>query len=136
MGKLDKTFLMDASRTINVVKFCAKNKTEKISDDCSDSTTPLRVRFYFGDKSVYLFLVKGKYIDRRKFKDLPNNFKSSTASEVIMNPNTFMTDEAWIIIVVKYNVMCRNYFPCTRYVDEVPFLLLWDSNEDTTKTFL
>ena len=29
--------------------------------------------------------------------------------------------------------MCRNYFTCTRYVDGVPFFILWDSNEDATK---
>ena len=36
---------------------------------------------------------------------------------------------------VKYNVMQRYYFPCTRYVDEVPFLMLWDSNEDAKIVF-
>ena len=36
----------------------------------------------------------------------------------------------------KYNVMRQNYFKCTRYVDEVPFLMLCNSIEDTPKTLL
>ena len=31
--------------------------------------------------------------------------------------------------------MWRNYFTCTRYVDEVPFLIFWNTKEDTLKTF-
>ena len=30
--------------------------------------------------------------------------------------------------------MWRKYFPHTRYVGEVPFLMFWDSNKDSTKT--
>ena len=31
------------------------------------------------------------------------------------------------IVFVKYSVMWRDCFPCTMYIDEVHFLLLWDS---------
>ena len=31
--------------------------------------------------------------------------------------------------------MRRNYFSGTRYVDEVPFFMLWEYNKDATKTF-
>ena len=30
----------------------------------------------------------------------------------------------------------KKKIPCTRYVNEVPFLMLWDHNENSTKTFL
>ena len=30
----------------------------------------------------------------------------------------------------------KNYYLCTRYVDEAPFLMFWNSNEDTKKTLL
>ena len=39
-------------------------------------------------------------------------------------------------IYFKYNIMWRKYFLCTRYVYEVPFLVLWNSTEDTPKTVL
>ena len=37
---------------------------------------------------------------------------------------------------LKYNVMWRNSFPCTRYVDEVTFMMLCNSNKVTPKTLL
>ena len=38
--------------------------------------------------------------------------------------------------LVKYNIMWRKYFLCTECVYEVPFLVLWNSNEDTLKTYV
>ena len=79
MGNLDKVRIMDLGITINVDAYYAK-KTEKISDDCRDSITTLRVGFSSGDQAAYLFIAKGKNLDRRNFKEIPNNFKSPPSS--------------------------------------------------------
>ena len=36
----------------------------------------------------------------------------------------------------KIQCYARKIFPCTRYVNEVTFLVLWNFNEDKTKTLL
>ena len=40
------------------------------------------------------------------------------------------------IVFVKYTVMWRKIFLWTRYVDEVPFLVLWNSNKYIANTLL
>ena len=38
--------------------------------------------------------------------------------------------------VSSYTTSCeKNYFPCTKYLDEVSFLILWNYNKDTQKPF-
>jgi hypothetical protein len=103
-GNLDESCLMAANGKIHVVASKSKNKTEKIADDCRDSITTLRTGFASGEQGAYFFLAKGKKLDRHKFKNLVKNFDAPEGSEVIMTPNAFMTDDAWLEIVPK---LCR-----------------------------
>ena len=115
MGNLDEACLMASGGKVFVVASKAKNKTEKIADDCRDSITSLRVGFSSREQGAYFFLAKGVKLDRKKFKNLPKYFKAPPGSEIIMTPNAFMTDEAWLTIVPKLckairqmNVICEH----------------------------
>ena len=77
-------------------------------DDSRDSITTLRTGFASGHQAAYFFLAKGKRIERGKFKNLHSNMKAPVGSEVIMTPNAYMTDEAWLEIVQKLCVSIRN----------------------------
>ena len=101
MGNTDEACLMALGSKTFVVASAAKNKTEKIADNCRDSITTLRVGFSSGDQDACFFLAKGVKLGRQKFKNFPKNFKALPGSDVIMTPNALITDEAWLNIVPK-----------------------------------
>ena len=101
ISNLDESCLMSSNGKIHVVASRAKMKTEKITDDCRESITTVRTGFTSGHQGAYFFLAKGKKLDRKKFKNLCLFFKAPEGSEVIMTPNAFMTDEAWLELVPK-----------------------------------
>ena len=102
---LDESCLMSANGKIYVVASIGKNKTEKISDDFWESITTVRTGFASGQQGAYLFLEKVKNLDRYKFKNLHKNFKAPEGSEVVMTPNAFINDEAWLEIIPK---LCKS----------------------------
>ena len=91
---------MSANENIYVVESSGNNNTEKIS-----SITTERTGFTSGQQGAYLFLVKGKNPDRYKFKNLHKGFKAPEGYEVVMTPNAFMYDEAWLEIIPK---LCKS----------------------------
>jgi len=107
VGNLDESCLMSANGKILVVASAAKIKTEKISDDCRESITTIRTGFTSGHQAAYYFLAKGKEL-RTKFKNISRHFKAPEGSEVIMTPNAFMTDDAWLQMVPKLCKSIRN----------------------------
>ena len=102
---LYESCLMSANGKIYVVSSSGKNKNDKISDDCRESITTVRSGFTSGQQGAYFFLSKVKNLDRYKFKNLHKFFKAPEGSEVVMDPNAFMNDEAWLEIITK---LCKS----------------------------
>ena len=61
---VDQSCLMSANGNIYVVASIGKNNTEKISYDCRESITTVKMGFTSGQKGAYFFLAKGKNMDR------------------------------------------------------------------------
>ena len=101
IGNLDESCLMSTNGNIYVVASSGNNKTKKISDDYREYIKIVQTGFASGQQGAYLFIAKGKNLDRYKFKNLHKDFKAPEGSEVVMTPNAFMNDEAWLEIITK-----------------------------------
>ena len=83
---------MSANGNIYVVASIRNNNTDKISDDCRESITTVRMGFTSGQQGSYFFLEKGGNMDRYTFQNLHKYFKAPEGSEVFMTPNSFIND--------------------------------------------
>ena len=100
----DESCLMSSNGNIYVVTSKANINTVKRTDNLWVFIITLWNRFKSGHQSTSFFLAQGKKLNRNRFKNL-NFFYASEGYEVIITPNAFMTDKAWLKIVPK---LCRS----------------------------
>jgi hypothetical protein len=104
-GNTDETcYMANADGGVRVIASASKKKTEKISDDCRASVTSLRLGMASGTQGPFIFLAKGKSIDRKSLRgDLHvTNPLVPKHSRVIMTPNVYMNDEVYGALVEDY----------------------------------
>ena len=99
IGNLDESCFMISDGEIKVIASASKKKTEKRTDDTRESITTVRIGLCSGDQAGYYFLSKVIRLERKYFKDLYKNFNSPKGSIVIMTPNAYMPDDAWLELV-------------------------------------
>ena len=101
IGNLDDPCIISENGKIYVVVSSGNNKTEKISYDYRESVTKVQMDFASGQQREYLFLEKGKNMDRSKFINLHKYFKAPELSEVSITNNAFVNDESCLDIIPK-----------------------------------
>jgi hypothetical protein len=74
-------------------------KTEKNTNDFRDSITVIRTGNAAGDQGPQIYLLKGKRMEVSTFKDLHRNHSAPQFSKIVMTPNAYLTDEAWLELV-------------------------------------
>jgi hypothetical protein len=74
MLNLDETGVQLNDGIINIVGSANRKKHEKNMDDCRDSITIIRMGSAAGQTGPWIFLLKGKKLDRNVLMDLQRNF--------------------------------------------------------------
>jgi hypothetical protein len=94
---LDKTSVLGNKGTLKVIGAADKKKHEKNMDDnqrqyhnCSFCGSA------GGSEGPQTYLAKGKRMDYQSLKNLVKQHGAPPGSTIIMTPNAYMTDEAWI----------------------------------------
>ena len=90
---LDEACLMANDGTVKVLGADAKSKSEKIMDDCRASITALRSGAAGGSTGPWIFLAKGKAIDRKSLRNIACKPGVPPGSSIEMTANAYMTDE-------------------------------------------
>lgn len=145
VGNLDETCYMGSHNgPIKVIASLARKKTEKITEDDRESITSVRMGTAAGASGPFIFLAKGKSDDnipKSLRGDLSKNRKGVPLhSRVIMTPNAYMTDEAWINLVEDFCKGVRS-MPVVRDHPEWWFVLTLDgygshiNNHEASKMF-
>ena len=99
IGNLDESCIISSNGEIKVIEPVSNKKIEKRKNDTRESITTVRRGFCSGDQAGYYFLSKVIRLERKYFKDLYKNFNSPKGSIVIMMPNAYMPDDAWLELV-------------------------------------
>jgi hypothetical protein len=84
---------------LHIVGSKNKHKHEKNLGDCHESITVLRVGSSANVDGPRIYLAKGKEIELPKFKEFTQHWPAPPGSRVVMTPNAYMTDDAWIELV-------------------------------------
>jgi hypothetical protein len=73
-----------------------KKKQEKNADDNRDSITIVRGGNAAGNSGPQIYLAKGKSIPHKKLKNNIESLGAPKGLKIVMMPNAYMTDEAWV----------------------------------------
>jgi hypothetical protein len=96
---LDETSVLGCNGNLRIVGSAEGKKHKKTTQDNCDSVTIVRIGSASGETGPWIFLLKGKkkLEPTHPLRKLERNFPGVLAgSKVIMTPNAYMTDEAWI----------------------------------------
>lgn len=98
MINLDETGVLASEGTVKIVGSGDRKKHEKNMDDACDSITIIRIGSAAGVSGPWIFLCRGKKLDRRSLKNLPENYSAPAGSVVVMTPNAYLNDKTWVQI--------------------------------------
>ncbi len=96
---LNETSVPGCNGNICIVGSAKVKKHEKTMQDNHDSVTIVRIGSASGETGPWIFLLKGKkgLEKNHPLRNLERNFPGVLAgSKVVMTPNAYMTNEAWI----------------------------------------
>lgn len=104
-GNLDESCLHVDEGTVAVIASSSKAKTEKILSDSRSSITSIQVGFASGQQGPFIFLAKGKKIERMSLKDIEKRDGVPAGSHVAMSPSAYLTDEVWMALSPKLGLL-------------------------------
>jgi hypothetical protein len=96
---LDEMSVLGCNGNLHIVGSAEVKKHEKTTQDNRDSVTIVRIGSASDETGPWIFLLKGKKELKKNHpvRNLERNFPGVPAgSKVVMTPNAYMTDEAWI----------------------------------------
>jgi hypothetical protein len=96
---LDESCMWAEDGHLHIVGSKNKRKHEKNLGDCRESITVLRVGSSVNVDGPRIYLAKGKEIELPTFKEFTQHWPAPPGSRVVMTPNAYMTDDAWIELV-------------------------------------
>ena len=111
---LDKTCMAGSEGELHIIGSKEKKKHEKNVADSRESITSVRVGSAGNVDGPRFYLAKGKEIEMSAFKDFTKHFPAPEGSRVIMTPNAYMTDDAWVELVP---FLCRGIRAMERIKD-------------------
>jgi hypothetical protein len=101
---LDESSMSASEGELHIIGSRGKKKHEKNVADSRESITTVRVGSSANGDGPRFFLAKGKEIELETFRHFTVNYTAPPGSKVIMTPNAYMTDEAWMELVPH---LCR-----------------------------